>query len=45
MADAAATSVVIDLGDGTLGIMTDRDLRSRVVAAGRRHRRAGRRER
>ncbi len=34
MADAAATSVVIDLGDGTLGIMTDRDLRSRVVAAG-----------
>ena len=34
MASAGATSVVIDLGDGTLGIMTDRDLRSRVVAAG-----------
>ena len=34
MSEAAATSVVVDLGDGTLGIMTDRDLRSRVVAAG-----------
>jgi CBS domain-containing protein len=34
MTKAGATSVVVDLGDGTLGIMTDRDLRSRVVAAG-----------
>ncbi|MGI8571066.1 MAG: putative nucleotidyltransferase substrate binding domain-containing protein [Solirubrobacteraceae bacterium] len=34
MADAPATSVVVDLGDGSLGIMTDRDLRTRVVAAG-----------
>ena len=32
MADVGATSVVVDLGDGTLGIITDRDLRSRVVA-------------
>jgi len=30
---APATSIVIELGD-TLGILTDRDLRSRVVAAG-----------
>ena len=35
MAEAQATSVVIDLGDGGLGILTDRDLRARVVAAGR----------
>jgi CBS domain-containing protein len=35
MADARATSVVVDLGDGRLGILTDRDLRARVVAAGR----------
>src|SRR5262245_21777397 len=34
MADERATSVVVDLGDDGLGIMTDRDLRSRVVAAG-----------
>jgi CBS domain-containing protein len=34
MASAGATSVVVDLGDRTLGIMTDRDLRSRVIAAG-----------
>ncbi len=34
MTAAGATSVVVDLGDGTLGIMTDRDLRSRVVAGG-----------
>ncbi len=33
MAAAPATSIVIELGD-TLGILTDRDLRSRVVAAG-----------
>ena len=29
-----ATSVVVDLGDGSLGIVTDRDLRTRVVANG-----------
>ena len=34
MTSAAATSVVVDLGDGGLGIVTDRDLRSRVVADG-----------
>ena len=34
MADERATSVVVDLGDDGLGIMTDRDLRSRVIAAG-----------
>ena len=34
MTAAGATSVVVDAGDGTLGIMTDRDLRSRVVAGG-----------
>jgi CBS domain-containing protein len=33
MADAGATAVVVKL-DGSLGIVTDRDLRSRVVAAG-----------
>ncbi|HEX3452095.1 MAG TPA: DUF294 nucleotidyltransferase-like domain-containing protein, partial [Solirubrobacteraceae bacterium] len=33
MAAAPATSIVIELG-GSLGILTDRDLRSRVVAAG-----------
>ncbi len=33
MADAPATSIVIDLG-GSLGILTDRDLRSRVIAEG-----------
>ncbi|HVG76378.1 MAG TPA: putative nucleotidyltransferase substrate binding domain-containing protein [Thermoleophilaceae bacterium] len=33
MADAGATSVVVDTGDG-LGIVTDRDIRTRVVAAG-----------
>ncbi len=33
MAGAPATSIVIELGD-SLGILTDRDLRSRVVAAG-----------
>jgi CBS domain-containing protein len=33
MAAAPATSIVIELGD-SLGILTDRDLRSRVVAAG-----------
>jgi CBS domain-containing protein len=33
MAAAAATSIVVELGD-SLGILTDRDLRTRVVAAG-----------
>jgi len=33
MAGAPATSIVIELGDA-LGILTDRDLRARVVAAG-----------
>jgi len=33
MASAPATAIVVDLGD-SLGIVTDRDLRSRVVAAG-----------
>ncbi len=31
---AGTTSIVVPLADGTLGIVTDRDLRSRVVAAG-----------
>ena len=34
MAAAPATSVVVELDDGTLGILTDRDLRTRVVAGG-----------
>jgi CBS domain-containing protein len=34
MAAAPVTSVVVELGDGALGILTDRDLRTRVVAAG-----------
>ena len=34
MAAAPATSVVVELGGGSLGIVTDRDLRTRVVAAG-----------
>jgi len=34
MTAAHATSVVVDLGDGSLGILTDRDLRTRVVAEG-----------
>ena len=33
MTDSGATSVVVDLG-GSLGILTDRDLRTRVVAGG-----------
>ena len=33
MAEAASSSVMVDLGD-SLGIVTDRDLRTRVVAAG-----------
>jgi CBS domain-containing protein len=34
MAAAPATSMVIKLDHGTLGIITDRDLRSRVIAGG-----------
>jgi CBS domain-containing protein len=34
MAEAPSTSAVIDLANGSLGILTDRDLRTRVVAAG-----------
>ncbi len=34
MTEAHSTSAVIDLGDGSLGILTDRDLRARVVAGG-----------
>ncbi len=34
MTSARATCAVIDLGAGSLGIMTDRDLRKRVVASG-----------
>jgi CBS domain-containing protein len=35
MGEAGATAVVVRLADGGLGIVTDRDLRSRVLAAGR----------
>jgi CBS domain-containing protein len=34
MAEAGASSVLVPLGGGELGIVTDRDLRCRVVAAG-----------
>jgi CBS domain-containing protein len=34
MTEAGATSLVVDLGEGSLGILTDRDLRTRVLAAG-----------
>ncbi len=34
MTAAHVTSAVIDLGDGSLGILTDHDLRTRVVASG-----------
>jgi CBS domain-containing protein len=34
MARAGTSSVVVDPGDGSLGILTDRDLRARVVAGG-----------
>jgi CBS domain-containing protein len=34
MTSARATSAVVDLGPGSLGILTDRDLRTRVVAEG-----------
>jgi CBS domain-containing protein len=35
MTEARQTSVVVDLGDDGWGILTDRDLRTRVIAAGR----------
>ena len=35
MNEEGVSSILVDLGDGGLGIVTDRDLRSRVVAAGR----------
>ncbi len=35
MRDEGASCILVELGDGELGILTDRDLRSRVVAAGR----------
>ncbi len=34
MSAGGGTCAVVDLGDGTLGIVTDRDLRTRVLAAG-----------
>jgi CBS domain-containing protein len=34
MTAAHSTSAVVDLGDGLLGMLTDRDLRTRVVASG-----------
>jgi CBS domain-containing protein len=34
MTAAGATSAVVDLGNGSLGILTDRDLRTRVLARG-----------
>jgi CBS domain-containing protein len=35
MNERGVSSILVDLGDGELGIVTDRDVRSRVVAAGR----------
>jgi CBS domain-containing protein len=34
MTAAHATSAIVDVGDGSLGILTDHDLRTRVVASG-----------
>src|SRR4051812_26055959 len=34
MTESGQTCAVVDLGDGRFGILTDRDLRTRVVAAG-----------
>lgn len=34
MEEEGVSSILVDLGDGELGIVTDRDLRSRVVASG-----------
>ena len=35
MEEQGVSAILVDSGDGELGIVTDRDLRSRVVAAGR----------
>ena len=35
MEERGVSAILVDRGDGELGIVTDRDLRSRVVAAGR----------
>ena len=35
MESEGASSVLVKLGDGDYGIVTDRDLRSSVIAAGR----------
>ncbi len=35
MIDAGASATIVTFADGTFGILTDRDLRGRVVAAGR----------
>jgi CBS domain-containing protein len=35
MTAAGANSAIVELGDGKIGIVTDRDLRTRVLAAGR----------
>jgi CBS domain-containing protein len=35
MTEAAASAAIVELADGDFGIVTDRDLRSRVLAAGR----------
>ena len=34
MTEAGATSAVVDLGEGGFGILTDRDIRTRIVGAG-----------
>jgi CBS domain-containing protein len=34
MSEAPASALVVELGNGSVGIVTDRDLRSRVLAAG-----------
>ena len=35
MTAVGASAAIVELGDGALGIITDRDLRTRVLAAGR----------
>ena len=40
MTAAGANSAIVELDDGEFGIVTDRDLRTRVLAAGRTRRRA-----
>ena len=34
MVEAGSSAILVDLGSGRVGIVTDRDLRTRVVAAG-----------